>query len=82
MPIVIRHAISGIAQANVEDPLLEDPLALAMLVDVFSERGYHAFVDARQFEVPERVDAATGLIKGRIKKVYNIQIRFRGSEIR
>ena len=39
IPIVLRHAISGVAQINTEDPVLENPLALAMLIDVFSERG-------------------------------------------
>src|SRR6187401_45733 len=36
LPIVIRHAISGVAQINTEDAVLDDPLALAMLIDVFS----------------------------------------------
>ena len=39
MPIVKRHAISGVAQVNAEDPVLDVPVALAMLIDVFSERG-------------------------------------------
>ena len=82
MPIVVRHAISGVAHVNVEEVLLDDPLALAMLIDVFSERGYHAFVDVHRIDVPERVDLSTGLVKCRIKKVYHIQIRFQGSEIR
>ena len=82
MPIVLRHAISGVAQVNSEDPVLEDPVAMAMLIDVFSERGFHAVVDLHRIEVPERVDLATGLIHCRIKRVYRIQIRFQGSEIR
>ena len=82
MPIVVRHAISGIAHVNTEEPVLDDPIALAMLIDIFSERGYHAVVDIHRIEVPERVDLATGLIKSRVKKVYRIQIRFQGSEIR
>jgi adenylate kinase len=82
IPIVIRHAISGVASINAEDPVLEDPLALAMLIDVFSERGYHAVVDIHRIEVPEKVDLATGQIKCRTKKVFRIQIRFQGSEIR
>jgi adenylate kinase len=82
MPIVLRHAISGVAQINTEDSVLDDPLALAMLIDVFSERGYHAVVDLHRIEIPERVDLETGVIKCRIKKVYRIQIRFQGSEIR
>ena len=82
MPIVLRHAISGVAQVNTEDPVLDDPHALVMLIDVFSERGYHAVVDIHRIEVPEKVDLATGQIKCRVKKVYRIQIRFPGSEIR
>lgn len=82
MPIVIRHAISGMALVNAEDPALDDPLALAMLIDVFSERGYHAAVDLHRIEVPESLDLQTGQIRCRMKKVYRIQIRFQGSEIR
>jgi adenylate kinase len=82
MPIVIRHAISGTAHINTEDPVLEDPKALAMLIDIFSERGYHAAVDLHRIEVPEQVDLQTGAVRCRTKKVYRIQIRFTGSEIR
>lgn len=82
LPIVVRHAISGVAMVNREDSLLEDPLALAMLIDIFSDRGYHAVVDLHRIEVPEKVDLSTGAISCREKKVYRITIRFRGSEIR
>jgi adenylate kinase len=82
MPIVLRHAISGVAHINTEDAALDDPLALAILIDVFSERGYHATVDVHRIEVPERFDVATGAITCTVKKVYRIQIRFQGSEIR
>lgn len=82
MPIVLRHAISGVAHINTEDAVLNDPLALAMLIDVFSERGYHAVVDIHRIDVPERFEVATGAIGCSTKKVYRIQIRFQGSEIR
>jgi adenylate kinase len=82
MPIVLKHAISGVALINTEHALLDDATALAMLIDVFSERGYHAVVDIHRIEVPEKVDLQTGLISCRFKKVYRIQIRFQGSEIR
>lgn len=82
MPIVFRHSISGVALINTEDILLQDPTALAMLIDVFSERGYHAVVDIHRIEVPEKVDLQTGAITCRVKKVFRIQIRFQGSEIR
>lgn len=82
MPIILRHSISGVALINTEDALLDDPTALAMLIDVFSERGYHAVVDIHRIEVPEKFDLQTGAITCRVKKVYRIQIRFQGSEIR
>lgn len=82
VPIILRHAISGVALVNTEEPLLDDPLCLAMLIDIFSERGFHAVVDIHRIEVPERFDTETGIIKCRVKKVYRIQIRFQGSEIR
>ncbi len=82
MPIVHRHAITGIAHINTEDRLFDEPLALAMLIDVFSERGYHAMIDLHRIEIPERVDLQTGRIECRIKRVIRIQIKFQGSEIR
>ncbi len=82
IPIVIRHAISGVALINAEEKVLEEPLALAMLIDVFSERGYHAVVDIHRIELPEKVDLTTGAIMCRMKKVFRLQIRFQGSEIR
>jgi len=82
MPIIKRHAISGVALINTEDAVLDDSVALAMLIDVFSERGFHAVVDLHRIEVPEKFDLATGQIKCRVKKVFRLQIRFSGSEIR
>jgi adenylate kinase len=82
VPIVIRHAISGRAIISSEDELLDDPLALQMLIDVFSERGYHAVIDVRRQELPERVNLNTGEITRRLQKVFRILIYFKGSEIR
>jgi adenylate kinase len=82
MPIVIRHAISGVASINTEDPLFEDPVALAMLIDVFSERGFHATVDVTRVGVPVRLDLQTGKIYCQEKKVFRFSIRFRSAEIR
>ena len=82
MPIILRHAITGVALVNTEDLLLADPVALAILIDIFSERGFHAAVDIHRIDIPDTVDLATGKITCRIKKVFRIQIRFNGSEIR
>ncbi|MFK7818814.1 MAG: nucleoside monophosphate kinase [Planctomycetaceae bacterium] len=82
MPIVLRHAISGHANINSEALLFDNPDALAMLIDVFSERGYHATVDIRRKEIPVRFDLETGQIETRPKKVFRFTVRFKGSEIR
>jgi adenylate kinase len=82
IPIILCHAISGRATIRTEDPLLDDPQALAILIDVFSERGFHASVDVRRSDVPEKFDLKTGEVFCRIKKVYRITIYFKGSEIR
>lgn len=82
IPIVRTHAISGHARINSEDETLDDPLALRMLVDIFSERGFHATVDIHRMDVPERINPETWEIICRTKKVYRIEVRFQPSEIR
>ena len=82
MPIIQRHALSGRAQVNSEDALFHNPIALSMLIDIFSERGFHAVVDKHIQEVPNRIDMETGLIELREKIVYRVQINFKGSSIR
>jgi adenylate kinase len=82
MPIVARHAIPGLAVVNSEDSLFDAPLALAMVIDIFSERGFRAVANVNRIEIPESVDLATGRIICSTKKIYRFQIRFVGSEIR
>ncbi|MFT5123391.1 MAG: adenylate kinase [Candidatus Omnitrophota bacterium] len=82
IPIVLRHAISGLAVINSEDPVFEDALALAMVIDIFSERGFHAVTNINRSEVPDHVDLTTGKIHCHLKRIYRFQVKFKGSEIR
>lgn len=82
IPVIKPHAISGRALVNTEDALLSEPMALPMLIDIFSERGFFASVDEHMLEVPENFDVTTGKIHCRHKKIYRINISFKGSEIR
>ena len=82
IPIVIRHAIPGLAIVNSEDPVFDDPTALAMVIDIFAERGYRAIVNVNRAEIPESVNLQTGRITCSTKRIYRFQIRFQGSEIR
>jgi adenylate kinase len=82
LPIIVTHAISGKAYINSEAPLLEDHRVLAMIIDIFSERGYHTVVDVRKYREPARVNPQTFEIETRPKKVWRFIISFPGSEIR
>jgi adenylate kinase len=82
VPIVRAHAMTGHAQINSEEEVLNDPLALQMLIDVFAERGFHATVDIHRVEVPEQVNPDTWQILCRTKKVYRIDVRYPPSDIR
>ncbi len=82
MPIIKRYAVSGRVMINSEDPLFEDPVAIAMLIDIYSERGFRASVDIHHQEIPERFDLETGVITTRTKRVYRMTIIFNGSKIR
>lgn len=82
MPIVKRYAVSGRAVINTEDLLFMDPTAIAILIDIYSERGFRANVDIHRVEIPDRFDLATGKIETREKRVFRITILFAGSKIR
>ncbi len=82
MPIIKRYAVSGRAMINTEETLFEDAVAIAILIDIFSERGFRASVDIHHQEIPERFDLATGAITTRTKRVYRMTIFFNGSKIR
>jgi adenylate kinase len=82
LPIIKRHAISGRARVSTEEKIFENPEALTMLIDVFSERGFHASVDKQNYAIPERIDLKTGHIHSREQTVYRVQVSFKGSTIR
>ena len=82
MPIIKRYAVSGHATINTEESLFRDPVAIAMLIDIYSERGFRANVDIHRVEIPERFDLTTGKIETREKRVFRITVLFTGSKIR
>ena len=82
MPIIVRHALSGKAVVNTANPLFVDPLAISMLIDVFSERGFHAVVDKRIRVDVESVNPENGQVVQSESPVFRIQVNFSGSEIR
>lgn len=81
IPIISRHALPGLSIINSEDPVFENPQALAMFLDIFSERGYQATVDIHKVEVPAQVESGSGKIASNRRKVYRFHIRFQGSTL-
>lgn len=82
IPVIEIHAISGRAIINSDHPHWTTPLHRAMLIDIFSERGFHAVVDEHTQDIPVSVDLQSGKIETRAKKLYTFRIQFKGSEIR
>jgi adenylate kinase len=82
MPIIRRHNMSGRAQISSESPMLHDSLALAMIIDIFADRGYDTVIDIRRYEIPHRVNPETWEIETREKVVWRFTVNFPGSRIR
>jgi adenylate kinase len=82
MPIIRRHTMSGRAHVNSEHPMLADPTALAMIIDIFADRGYDTVIDVRRYEIPARINRETWEIETREKVVWRFIVNFPGSRIR
>lgn len=82
VPIIVLHAMTGLAKITSDNELFADPKALAMLVDVLNERGYRTTATVEMREVPTRVDPATHYIICTRKPRYRFELRFQGSQIR
>ncbi len=81
-PIISRHGISGKSYINSEEQIFDEPLAIAMVIDVFSERGYHMVVDQRRYAIPTHIDLKTGVIEHDKIKVWRFIVKFSPSSIR
>jgi adenylate kinase len=53
-----------------------------MVLDILSERGYHAVYQEQRTPVPERLDPQTGTIACRDRIEHRFEIRFHPPEIR
>jgi len=57
-------------------------LVLAMVIDIFAERGFRGVANINLAETPDHFDLKTGKITCKTKKIFRFQVRFEGSEIR
>ena len=82
VPTIVLHAMTGLAKLTTDNQLFADPLAISMLVDVLSERGYRACATVEMREVPSRVDPVSHAIICTKKPRYKFEMKFEGSRIR
>lgn len=81
MHILERQALSGVAIIRSEDPIFEDPLALNILLDVLTERGYQVILDYEKKTIPVK-SADDKEIYYKIQRTFHFEIRFKRPEIR
>ncbi len=82
MPVILNHAITGLAKITTENDLFANPLAIAMLIDIFNERGYRSTATVEARDIPARIDPHTHEISCIKRPRYRFEIRFQGSVIR
>lgn len=82
MPVILNHAITGLAKITTENELFANPTAIAMLIDVFNERGYRATATVEARDIPARINPHTYEIFCIKRPRYRFEIRFQGSVIR
>jgi len=82
VPFIRRHSIAGIAIVRTQDTIFQSDLAIEMVLDVLSERGYHVLSDVRTSTIPDSVDLETGKIINVVKTEYQFQVKFQHPEIR
>jgi adenylate kinase len=82
VPGLRRYALAGTAHVRVENPTLDQNLAIDMAVDVLAERGYFPTAQCIQAHVPLRVDPDTGAIVNAIRKIWAFELTFKARHIR
>ena len=82
MPVILNHAITGLAKITTENDLFSNPQAIAILIDICNERGYRATATVEARDIPARINPHTNEIFCIKRPRYRFEIRFQGSVIR
>jgi adenylate kinase len=82
VPVIRRHAIAGVAFVRTSNTMFSSELAIEMVLDVLSERGYHVMSDIRTVNIPDSLDKETGKIINVVHTEYQFQVKFQHPEIR
>jgi adenylate kinase len=82
MPVILNHAITGLAKITTHNEMFSNPLAVSMLIDIFNERGYRSTVTVEERDIPTRINPHTNEIFCIKRPRYRFEIHFQGSVIR
>ena len=81
--ILQRQALSGVAIIRSENPVFkENPLAVNILMDVLTERGFQVILDYERKLVPSRVDPFDHSIIHEPVRIFHFEIQFEKPRIR
>ena len=82
VPIIRRHAAAGRANIRLENKFLDKEMAIDMVVDVLTERGYSITAECKELIVPMRVDPETHSIINTTRRIWIFEVRFHAPSIR
>ncbi|HVZ86468.1 MAG TPA: nucleoside monophosphate kinase [Polyangia bacterium] len=82
VPVIARHALAGRCVVKTEISLFETETAIDMVLDVLSERGYHAVYQEQRLPVPEHLNLSTGTITCQDRALHTFEIFFHPPELR
>jgi len=82
VPAIRRHAITGKAHIHSQNPVFDEPMAVDMVIDILSERGYRVMYELLRQPIPERIDLETGSISCLERRIHQFEVTFRPPEIR
>ncbi len=81
--ILQRQSLTGVAVVRSENEIFKDnSLAINMLLDILTERGYQVILDLEKKMIPHKIDPKTNEIITKELKVLHFQIQFEKPKIR
>jgi len=81
VPQIRRHAITGMAIIRSHNALFDDPMAIEMVIDILSERGYHVLSDVKRWDIPNKI-SQEGAIVLKSARLFVFQVKFKRFFIR
>ncbi|KAI8474928.1 MAG: hypothetical protein J3K34DRAFT_374708 [Monoraphidium minutum] len=83
LPRLRQGGLAGRAEWAARDALFtEHPVAVDMLLDVLSDRGFQASYVREEVDVPVRFDAATGAITTEARPLHRFSVQFEAAGVR